>query len=210
VYLPRRRCCDGLHRSAVAQLLERLRAAPEGRASEAEEEAKGELVKALTRVLEVLVAQIAKVTSRIEHDVQQLVRGKVVMSFPRTGKLNAAQIFAELGDVPQRFQTEEQLAAEAGVTPVTYESGKSRGVGFRWACNHRLRRAITTWADNSRHASAWAADIYKRARARGCDHPHAVRVLARAWVRVLWRTWSTGTSYDPAQHTGAKKLLAAA
>jgi transposase len=142
-------------RKPVADLLARLRAAPEGRAGEAEEEAKGELVKALARVLQVLVAQIASITSRIEHDVQQLADGKIVMSFPRTGKLNAAQTLAELGDVRARFQTEEQLAAEAGVTPVTYESGKSRGVTFRWACNHRLRRAITTWADNSRHASAW-------------------------------------------------------
>ncbi len=54
----------------------------------------------------------------------------------------------------QRFQTNDQLAAEAGVAPVTYASGKSRGVGFRWACNKRLRRALTCFADNSRHASA--------------------------------------------------------
>jgi transposase len=197
-------------RKPAAELLERLRKAPEGRAAEAEQEAKGEFVKALARVLETLVAQLAKLTSRIEHDVQQLADGKVIMSFPRTGKLNAAQILAELGDVRARFQTEEQLAAEAGVTPVTYESGKSRGVSFRWACNHRLRCAITMWADNSRHASAWAADVYQRARARGCDHPHAVRILARAWVRVLSRVWSSGISYEPEKHTAAKRLLAAA
>jgi hypothetical protein len=112
--------------------------------------------------------------------------------------------------VRERFQTHEQLAAEAGVAPVTYESGKSRGVGFRRACNHRLRRALTLWADNSRHASAWAADIYARARARGCDHPHAIRILARAWVRVLWRTWFQRSAYDPNKHTGATKFLAAA
>lgn len=197
-------------RRPVADLLDRLRAAPAGLVAEAEENAKGELVKMLARLLQVLVAQLTTLTSRIEHNVEQLADGKVVMSFPRAGKLNAAQILAELGDVRARFQTEEQLAAEAGITPVTYESGKSRAVGFRWACNHRLRRAITTWADNSRHASAWAADVYKRARARGCDHPHAVRILARAWVRVLWRAWSTGTLYEPAKHTAAIKFLSAA
>ena len=76
------------------------------------------------------------------------------MSFPRAGRICAAQILAELGDVRDRFQTEDQLAAEAGVCPVTRASGRSRGVSFRWACNHRLRRAITCFADNSRHASA--------------------------------------------------------
>lgn len=196
-------------RRPVAELLARLRSAPASVASEVEAEARGELVKALARLLETLVAELAKLSSRIEHDVAALPDGQLVMSLPRAGRINAAQILAELGDVRERFQTEEQLAAEAGVCPVTYESGKSRGVSFRWACNHRLRRAITTWADNSRHASPWAADIYRRARARGCDHPHAIRILARAWVRVLWRTWTSRTAHDPRLHGGAKKFLPA-
>lgn len=197
-------------RRPIPELLQRLRDAPTGLASPREQEAKGELVKALARVLETLVGQLAKLSSRIEHEVAQLADGRIVMSLPRAGKINAAQILAELGDVRERFQTEEQLAAEAGVCPVTYESGKSRGVGFRWACNHRLRAAITLWADNTRHASPWAADIYARARARGCDHPHATRILARAWVRVLWRAWTAGTLYEPLKHGGAKRILHAA
>jgi hypothetical protein len=44
-------------------------------------------------------------------------------------------------------------------------------------------------------------------RARGCDHPHAVRVLARAWVRVIWRAWTDRKPYDPTRH-GAAQLLA--
>ena len=75
--------------------------------------------------------------------------------------------------VRERFDSEQHLAAVAGVTPLTYASGKSKSVAFRWACNHKLRKAITCLADNSRHASAWAADVYARAKARGCDHPHA-------------------------------------
>ena len=132
------------------------------------------------------------------------------MSFPRAGRICAAQILAELGDVRERFPTDDQLAAEAGVCPVTHASGKSRGVVFRWACNHRLRAAVTCFADNSRHASPWAADIYRRARARGCDHPHAIRILARAWIRVLWRAWNDRTPYDPTRHTAAKLITHAA
>lgn len=189
-------------RSAV-ELLARLRAAPIGLAGEAEAEAKGELVRCLATVLTGLVGRIAELTARIEHDVAELPDGGIVMSFPRAGRVNAAQILAELGDIRERFQTEDHLAAEAGVCPVTHQSGKSRGVTFRWACNHRLRQAITCFADNSRHSSAWAADVYKRAKARGCDHPHATRILARAWIRVLWRAWINRTPYDPAIHRGA-------
>ena len=190
-------------RRSPAELLARLRAAPTGLAAEAEAEAKGEMVGAFAAVLERLVGEIAKLTSRIQNTVAELPDGQIVMSFPRTGRICAAQILAELGDVRQRFPSADHLAAEAGVCPVTHASGKSRGVVFRWACNHRLRRAVTCFADNSRHASPWAADIYKRARSRGCDHPHAIRILARAWIRVLWRAWNDGTLYDQKLHNAA-------
>jgi transposase len=193
------------HRSP-AELLARLRAAPIGLASEAEAEAKGEIARALVTVLERLVAEIAKLSSRIEHAIAELPDGKIVMSFPRAGRICAAQILAELGDVRERFSTEDQLAAEAGVCPVTHASGKSRGVVFRWACNKNLRLAITCFADNSRHASTWAAAIYGKARQRGCKHAHAVRILARAWVRVLWRAWQDRKLYNPAAHAGALRL----
>jgi transposase len=190
-------------RRAAEALLERLRAAPEGRAGEAERQAKGELVRALARTLQNLVREIADITRRIERMIAELPDGKILMSFPRAGKVCAAQILAELGDVRARFPTEEQFAAEAGVAPVTYQSGKTRGVRWRWACNKRLRVAVTRFADNSRLESPWAANVYKRARARGCDHPHAIRILARAWIRVLWRAWVDHQPYDPAKHGGA-------
>ena len=69
---------------------------------------------------------------------------------------------------------------------------------------------LTTFADNSRHDSPWAADTYNRARARGHDHPHAVRILARAWVRVIYRCWHEGTPYGPTHHGGARRLAQAA
>ena len=193
-------------RREAAVLLERLRAAPVSPCGQAEAEAKGEIVRALAAVLERIVGEIAKLSARIEHDLAELPDGRIVMSFPRAGRICAAQILAELGDVRERFQTCDQLAAEAGVCPVTHASGKSRGVVFRWACNHRLRAAVTCFADNSRHQSPWAANVYKRARARGCDHPHAVRILARAWLRVLWRAWINKIPYQPADHTAAAEV----
>jgi transposase len=190
-------------RRAASELLERLRQAASGCCGELETEAKGELARALAGVLERLVGELAKLTSRIQHAVAELADGQLLMSFPRAGRICAAQILAELGEVRERFPSDALLAAEAGVAPVTYQSGKHRTVVFRWACNHRLRRALTCLADNSRHASPWAAEIYRRARGRGCDHPHAVRILARAWVRVLWRAWTNRKPYDITTHRSA-------
>lgn len=197
-------------RRQPAELLERLRAAPRGRAGEAEAEAKGALVRSYAAALRPLVEQIRQLSSAIERQVAALPLGRVVMSFPRAGRINAAQLLAELGDQAERYPTPERLAAEAGVAPVTQSSGKRHAVTFRWACNKRLRAALTTFANNSRHGSPWAKEIYDRARARGCDHPHAVRVLARAWVRVLWRAWQDATPYEPERHGAAARRLQAA
>lgn len=75
----------------------------------------------------------------------ELPDGKIVMPFPRAGLICAAQILAKLGDVRERFPTEDQ---------------------------------------------------------------HAVRILARARVRVLWKAWQTGKHYDLHHHTGAIKSAA--
>ncbi|MGH7264905.1 MAG: IS110 family transposase [Candidatus Rokuibacteriota bacterium] len=195
-------------RRPAAELLARLRTAPVSRTRDAETEASGELVQALGAVLTPLVTQIQQLSAAIAAALDQHPDGPLLQSLPRSGQVNAAQILAELGDDRARFPTPEQLAAEAGVAPVTHASGKHRGVAFRWACNKRLRQALTTFADNSRHASAWAATVYAHARARGCDHPHAIRILARAWVRVLWRCWQDRRPYDVTYHRAAQPLVA--
>jgi transposase len=194
-------------RRSAQDLLARLHEAPAAVCAELQMEAKGELARCLARTLRSVVEQIRLLSSRIEHHVASLDDGKILMSFPRAGRICAAQILSELGSVRERFASDSQLAAEAGVAPVTYESGKSKAVTFRWACNHRLRAALTCLADNSRHASAWAAHLYAKAKERGCDHPHAIRILARAWLRVIWRAWTDHTTYDPSQHRAAQLLL---
>jgi len=187
-------------RRTAAELLQRLRSGASPCVDHALAGAMREVVRSLVAVLTPLVDQIAELTRRIERAVEDSPDGQIIMSFPRAGHVCAAQILAELGDERERFPSADQLAAEAGTVPVTFESGKSRGVRFRWACNHRLRRAITCLADNSRHASSWAHTVYCAARARGCDHPHAVRILARAWLRVIWKAWHDRTRYDPELH----------
>jgi transposase len=194
-------------RRSAQELLQRLHQAPSVTVGELEMDAKGELACSLARTLSTLVDQIRLLSSRIEHHVASSDDGRILMSFPRAGRICAAQILAEIGSVRERFDSDEHLAAEAGVAPVTYASGKHKAVVFRWACNHRLRRALTTLADNSRHASAWAAAVYANARGRGCDHPHAIRVLSRAWLRVIWRAWIDRKPYDPAAHGALQTML---
>lgn len=193
-------------RRTAAELLARLRAAPVSACGELEAEVKGECVRALVAVLRPLVVQLQILTAAVEHAVTAHPDGHVVTSLFRSGRVCAAQILAELGDDRGRFASAEHLAAEGGVAPVTRESGKHRAVSFRWACNKRLRTALTCLADTARHTSPWAASLYQRARDRGCDHPHACRIVARAWCRVLWACWQKRVAYDPGKHAAAIKF----
>jgi transposase len=195
-------------RRSAAELLSRLQGAPRATISDDVAETGAVGVLAIVATLEPLVAQIAALSAKIEARLRELPDAQILQSFPGSGSVTAAMILAKLGSDRERFQTPEQFAALAGVTPVTYASGKHHAVAFRWACDHELREALTCLADNSRKRSAWAADMYRRARDRGCDHPHAVRILARAWARVIWKCWRERAVYDPALHGQAARFAA--
>lgn len=192
-------------------LLARLRSAPAGTTDPALITAVGDAVGAFVEVVDALNIAIKRLDKSVRARLGEHPDGKIFTSLPRSGQINAAQVLAEWGDVREAYDGPDAVAALAGVTPVTKESGKRQhAVHFRWACNKRFRVALTTFADNSRHASPWAADTYNRARARGHDHPHAVRILARAWVRVIYRCWNTCQPYDASLHGGALRLPIAA
>jgi len=111
----------------------------------------------------------------------------VFTSLPKAGIVRAARLLVEIGDCRRRYPTPGSLTSPAGATPSTRQSGKVRIISFRWAVDKELRGAVTDSAGDFHHANAWAADLYAKARAHGCDHPHATRILARAWLHVIWR-----------------------
>jgi transposase len=196
-------------RRPAAELLTRLRQAPTGTLDDTLTEAIRDAVLALIAVLTALGGAVKDLDRSVAAHLGEHPDGAIFTSLPRSGRINAAQMLAEWGDCRQAYESPDSVAALAGCTPVTKESGKHHAVHFRWACNKRFRKAMTTFADNSRHASPWAAQIYRNAIAAGKDHPHAIRVLARAWIRVIWRCWLDGTPYDPDKHGAAHRLTAA-
>jgi transposase len=193
-------------RRSGEQLLARLRAAPTGTTDEILCEAIRDAVIALVTVLKTLGFALKDLGRSVIATLGEHPDAAIFTSLPRSGQINAAQMLAEWGDARAVYDGPESVSALAGATPVTKESGKHRTVHFRWACNKRFRRAVTTFADNSRHESVWAGKVYADARARGLDHPHAVRVLARAWIRVIWRCWIDRRPYDAGRHGNAVRL----
>ena len=176
-------------RKPARELLARLRDGAEGRAGELETQARRQVVLALVSALEPIVARISELNIEIRHALQAHPAGATFRSLfiAQDSWLCAATMLAEIGDCRDRYPSYRALAADAGQCPVAVESGKSKHAQFRWACDHRLRQAFCTLADSSRRHNPWAADIYKRARARRITH--ATRVLGRAWSQVIRRLW---------------------
>jgi transposase len=196
-------------RKTPEQLLQRLRQAPTAIVGEHESDARRSAVLGLIAALEPIVRQIGQLTGEIRGAIRRHPDGPIFLSFFRDPKsvVCAAGLLAEIGDNRTRYPTNDTLAADGGQAPVTKQSGKHHAVTFRWACDKRLRNHLSVLADSTRHWHPWAHDIYQRARDRGCDHPHALRILGRAWTRVLWRCWQDGVPYDPSQHRALTRHL---
>jgi len=192
--------CSG--RTDPAVLHARLLAAPRGQAGQ-----HAAVTLALVAVLRALNTQIQALADSIGIQMDAHPDAAVFTSLPRSGTVRAARLLAEIGDARGRFPTRESLTGLAGAAPATIQSGKVRTVAFRWEADKQLRDAICDFAGDSRRASPWAAGIYDKAVARGCNHPHAVRILARAWAHVIWRCWQDHVPYDPAAHNSLQAVL---
>lgn len=187
-------------RHTPERLVEHLSAAVQGRTSGPAAQAGELLVLTLVDLLTTIREEQSALETRIKEALLAHPDGPIFQSLPRAGSIRAATLLAEVGDCRARYPDPESLAAAAGVAPSTRQSGKFSHVAFRRGCNTNLRAALIDWAQDTPRANAWAADTYQRARDRGCRHPHAARILAQAWTRILWRCWTDHTTYDPTQH----------
>ena len=163
-------------------------AGPPGGVTGEEGAAHAAVTAALTATVTALAAHIKALETTIGAQLAAHPDGHIFTSLPRSGTVRAARLLAETGDCRSRFPDPQSLASLAGVAAVTRQSGTRISHAFRWAVSRQLRDAVCDFADGSRHASAWAASVYDAARARGKDHPHAVRILGRAWI------WSSGAA----------------
>ena len=170
-----------------AALLAKLRAAPAGRVGELELATRRQLVRGLVAMIKQLNGQISELERQIATAIRQHPDGQIFTSLFKGSVLTAAELLSEIGDCRARYAARDTLASDAGQAAVAIESGKRKAACFRWGCNKRLRAAFCTLADSTRHWHPWAQDLYAAARARGHDHPRAIRTLGRAWCRIVWR-----------------------
>jgi hypothetical protein len=196
-------------RQKPAELLAKLRRAPEGRVGELELGVRRQLVLSMVATLKTLNAQIDELERELATQVRAHPDGQIFLSLFKgpDSVITAAGLLGEIGDCRARYPSRDALAGDAGQAAVAIQSGKRKTASFRWGCNKRLRSAFGTLADSTRHWHPWAQDLYAAARARGHDHPRALRTLGRAWCRIVWRCWQDRLPYDPARHRGLQRHI---
>ena len=162
--------------------------------------AKSLLAVALARQLCLLQSQLDEYRDRIVDLFHDHPDHDCFGSLPGAGPKIAPRLLSELGGNREVFRTAEALQNYAGTSPVTRQSGRSRLVAMRRACNKALRATVHLWADLSRHSCAWAQAYYLKKKADGMAHAAALRCLGQRWVKILWKMWQTRTVYDEALH----------
>ena len=127
---------------------------------------------------------------------------KVLLSLAGAGTIVCATMLAEasqpLGDRDYRT-----LRAHCGTAPVTKQSGKTRYVQRRRACNRLLVNAVYFWAMNAIRNDALAKAHYARLRARGHTHGRALRGVADRLLAIAIAMLKKGGLYDPSRRKAA-------
>ena len=143
------------------------------------------IVLALVSALGQIIAQIKELERQIADAVHAHPDGEIFLSLFRTPQLVVRRDAAGRDRrLPRPLPNRRRARRRRRPSPVAIESGKRKVGAFRWGCDHRLRSAFGTLADTTRHWHPWAPTT-TRARARGHDHPRAIRTLGRAWCRVI-------------------------
>jgi transposase len=170
------------------------------------------LTQALLAQLAVLRQHIARLEKELAQLLSQHPDAHIFLSLPRVGVILAAGLLGEIGDCRHKFKRAAHIQAFAGTAPVTFQSGSSRKVRFRFACNKPLRTVLQQFARQSTLAggSAWARAYFSNQVERGHSSSRAYRALANRWVAIIFRLWQDGTHYQEDFHLKniAKRQLA--
>ena len=182
---------------AQAQALQAL--AARSAASTRAVAARAIVVRTFARHLLDLQPRIAELEAALAAVLREDADGRRLRRVPGIGRIHAATIRAELGDV-SRFTSVDQVVAYAGLEPRTRQSGafvgqpklSKRGPG---ALRHALYLATVVAV---RCRAEWRTR-YQRLLDRGRGKKEALAILSRALLKVIYHLLRTGASYDPAR-----------
>jgi len=135
--------------------------------------------------LKLAQAQIATIEKQIETALAERVKSEeqterrdltILLSLPGVGPITVATALGESGDAFER-RDYNALRSLSGAAPITKQSGGTRYVVMRRACQPRLRVALHISALQAIRIDPKFRDLYLRARARGHTVGRAIRTI---------------------------------
>ena len=154
--------------------------------------------------VQALVEQIAVLNESIRAHEQTIARlfaaegepaGRIA-ALPGAGPILAPRIYIAMAKHAPNCETPEALAAALGIAPVTDQSGKKERIYRRLRCDNHTRQTFVEWSKESWKHSVWAEAFVRQREAKGQGFHAIIRALAYKWVRILWKCWRDGTSYN--------------
>ncbi len=150
-------------------------------------------IKSIKQELEEYERMLEKLSDK-DEDVQ------IFRSLPGAGTLISVGLFLIFGRDREQYQSAQSASAISGVVPVTIQSGSYKYDKFRSACNKMYRNTMRQFAFTSLSQSKWALTYYRRKRDERKKNEHALRCLARLWMKVCFAMWKNRTFYDENKH----------
>ena len=154
------------------------------------------VVRLLVAELRVLAEHIAEFEDAIALAFSEHPEKSFFAELPGAGPAMAPRLLAAFGTQRDLFPDAASMQRYFGVAPVTEKSGNRAWVHWRWNAPSFLRQTLVEWAGLTVMFCPWAKAYYEQQRAKHTGHQAILRALAFKWLRILWRGWQKGETYD--------------
>jgi len=171
-------------------------------------EAASEHILILLPRLRMLHQQLSDVAKRMERLLEEMAAAgpdcqpgehrdaTILLSLPGVGRKVSATVLSEAAQA-LADRDYHGLRCLAGAAPITRQSGKTKVVLMRYACNQRLRNALHYWASGSIQYDPRSKQMYQDMKARGLHHNRALRGIADRLLEMMISMLRHRTMYDP-------------
>jgi len=157
----------------------------------------------LIKRIELLNEEIKEYENDLKETTETDKDAEIFRSLPGSGDTLSPGLMVIFGKKRSRYENAEEINSLSGIVPFTKQSGNWETHLFRFGCNHFYRNIITRLAYCSLTKSEWAKGYYNEKKAEGKSHYHALRCLARIWIKVAFALWKKREKYNEDKHMAA-------
>jgi transposase len=171
------------------------------------------VIKSINDVIAALDEEIERIEGAIDEHIERhpdlKSKRDLLTSIPGVGRTTATSILAEMPNISE-FRSAKAVAAFAGLSPMTRQSGTSlRGRGALCKTgNARLRKALYFPALSAQRFNP-ALKVFAERLVRAGKHPMVIiGAVMRKLLVLAWAVVKSGTAFDPTRPTQRRSAIA--